>query len=280
MKSGSTLHRRAFLAAATGVAATAYAPPQVDAGSAAKRNIRFRLGLASYTSRKFSLADTLVMARRVGLSELCLKSFHLPLDAKADSLRAAAAQIAQSGVHLYAGGVISMRNETEMMQAFAYAQQAGMQTIIGVPAPEILPLVQTQVRQTGIRVAIHNHGPGDELYPTPESVYERVRRLDARIGLCVDVGHTTRLGGDPVRALQRCADRVLDVHIKDVTAATPAGHEIEIGRGCLDVPAVLRTLVRIKFSGVVAFEYEKDPEDPLAGLAESVGYVRGVLATL
>jgi len=34
------------------------------------------------------------------------------------------------------------------------------------------------------------------------------------------------------------------------------------------------------FQGTASFEYEKDAKDPLAGLAESVGYVRGVLATL
>jgi len=32
-----------------------------------------------------------------------------------------------------------------------------------------------------------------------------------------------------------------------------------------------------KYSHVVSFEYEKDGNDPLAGVAESVGYVRGVL---
>jgi sugar phosphate isomerase/epimerase len=36
----------------------------------------------------------------------------------------------------------------------------------------------------------------------------------------------------------------------------------------------------VGYSGIVAFEYEKDADDPLAGLAESVGYVRGVLAAI
>ena len=33
-------------------------------------------------------------------------------------------------------------------------------------------------------------------------------------------------------------------------------------------------------SGIVSFEYEKDADDPLAGLAESLGYVKGVLAVI
>jgi sugar phosphate isomerase/epimerase len=45
----------------------------------------------------------------------------------------------------------------------------------------------------------------------------------------------------------------------------------------IDIPGYLRTLVKVGYTGVVAFEYEKDADDPLPGLAESVGYVRGVL---
>ena len=51
--------------------------------------------------------------------------------------------------------------------------------------------------------------------------------------------------------------------------------------GCnLDIPALLRTLIKINYSRVASFEHEKDENDPLAGLAESVGYVRGVLAAI
>ena len=36
----------------------------------------------------------------------------------------------------------------------------------------------------------------------------------------------------------------------------------------------------INFAGNVGFEYEKDAKDPVLGLAESVGYVRGILKGL
>ncbi len=39
-------------------------------------------------------------------------------------------------------------------------------------------------------------------------------------------------------------------------------------------------LLKKKYAKVVSFEFEKDGKDPLAGLAESVGYVRGVLKML
>ena len=48
--------------------------------------------------------------------------------------------------------------------------------------------------------------------------------------------------------------------------------------GRLDVRGMLRALIDVKYQGVVAFEYEKVAGNPVTGLAESVGYVRGLLA--
>ena len=151
--------------------------------------------------------------------------------------------------------------------------------IVGVPVPEMLPLVDKMVKQYDIKVAIHNHGPTDKVYPVPATAYEKIKDLDKRIGLCDDIGHTMRAGVDPCESAEKFADRLLDVHIKDVSAADAKG-DVEVGRGVIDIPKYIRTLVRIKYEGVLAFEYEKDADDPMAGLAESVGYVRGVMAAV
>lgn len=241
---------------------------------------RFKLGLASYTLRKFNLDDTLAMTKRVGLKYVCFKDFHLAMDSTPAQIRAVVAKVKEAGLVLYGGGVIYMRNREQMNQAFDYAKAAGMKVIVGVPTPELLPLIDEKVKEYDIKVAIHNHGPGDKVYPTPASVYERVKDLDKRIGLCNDIGHTTRIGSDPVVSIEKFADRLLDVHIKDVSEATAKGHGVEIGRGVIDIPKFLKMLVKIKYSGIVSFEYEKDADDPLAGLAESVGYTRGVLAAI
>jgi len=241
---------------------------------------RFELGLASYTLRKFKLDETLAMTQRVGLKYICLKSFHLPLESTPTEIEAVAAKVKKAGIELYGGGVIYMNNEAEVHRAFDYAKTAGMKVIIGAPKPELLPLINKKVQEYDIKLAIHNHGPGDKVYPTPGSAYERIKQLDRRIGLCNDIGHTLRAGVDPSVSAEKFADRLLDVHIKDVSASTVKGREVEVGRGVIDIPKFLKTLLKIEYSGIVAFEYEKDAEDPLAGLAESVGYVRGVLAVI
>lgn len=243
-------------------------------------HVPFKLGLASYTLRKFKLDETLAMTKRVGLKYICLKSFHLPLESTPAQIQAVVAKVKEAGLILYGGGVIGMNKEAQVHQAFDYAKAVGMKVIVAAPAPQLLPLVEKKVKQYDIKVAIHNHGPGDKHYPTPDRAYDKVKPYDKRIGFCHDIGHTQRLGVDPVISTEKIADRLHDVHIKDVTGLTAGDHGCEIGRGVIDIPKFLRTLIKINYAGVVSFEYEKDADDPLAGLAESVGYVKGVLAAI
>ena len=100
------------------------------------------------------------------------------------------------------------------------------------------------------------------------------------MGLCIDVGHTQRLGLDPAGEIERFFDRLLDVHVKDVSSADAKGSTVEVGRGVIDIPKMLKTLVKLGYSRTIHFEHEKDQNDPLPGVSESIGYVHGVLATL
>lgn len=251
-----------------------------SAGGQKKTKLKFELGLASYTLREFNLEETLAMTKKVGLKNICFKSMHLELDSTPAQIEAAVQKVKDAGLVLYGGGVISMNNEGQVNQAFDYAKAAGMRVIIAAPSYKMLPLVDKKVRQYDIKVAIHNHGPGDNTFPTPAVVLEHVKDLDKRIGMCHDIGHTKRYGSDPIAETMLCGDRLHDVHIKDVSAANKDGHAVEVGRGVIDIPKFLKTLIKMNYDGMVSFEYEKDAKDPLAGLAESVGYVKGVLAAI
>ncbi len=276
--------RRNFLQAvgvgAACLAGTNSSLAQVGSAGKKKSQAKFELGLASYTLREFKLEETLAMTRRVGLKYICFKSMHLELDSTPAQIRETVQKVKDAGLVLYGGGVIYMRNEKQVNDAFDYAKAAGMKIIVGVPQPELLPLVNKKVRQYDIKVGIHNHGPTDKVYPTPASAYEKIKDLDKRIGLCNDIGHTMRAGIDPAVSARKYADRLLDVHMKDVSEATAKGHGVEIGRGVIDIPRFLKTLIKIEYDGIVSFEYEKDAKDPMAGLAESVGYVKGALAAI
>jgi len=240
-------------------------------------NVNLALGLASYTLRNFKLDDVIKMTQRVGLGSIALKSMHMPLESSVDEIKTIAGKVRNAGLNLYGAGVIYMKSQQEVESAFMYANHAGLEMIIGVPNHDLLPLANEQVKKYNIKLAIHNHGPGDTLYTSPTDVYEKVKNLDKRIGLCMDIGHVVRIGQDPVPMIERYRERLYDMHMKDHEKAAPEGLATEIGRGIIDIPNILRTLMKINYQGKVAFEYEKNEGDPLPGLAESVGYVKGVL---
>lgn len=277
--------RRNFLKL-SGAGVLATQTPAVLAGNAFKGaarpqgDIPFQLGIASYTLREFSLEESIKMTSQLGISKLCLKSMHLPLDLSSREIKTEANKVRGAGIDLYGGGVIYMKNKEELENAFNYAQNAGMKIIVGVPEHNLLELCNTKVKETGINLAIHNHGPGDEKYPSPESAYVLIKDMDPGMGLCIDIGHTARIGEDPVKDTARFMDRVHDIHIKDVTKAEASGGTCEIGRGVIDITGFLKMLLKKKYNKVVSFEYEKDGKDPMPGLSESVGFVRGALKVL
>lgn len=242
-----------------------------------KDKTQLNLALTSYTFRSFSLDDTIKMTLRLNLKNISLKSMHMPLESPADDIKKIAEKVRSTGLNLYGAGVIYMKIPQEVEAAFAYANNAGLQMIAGVPNHELLPLADEQVKKYNIKLAIHNHGPGDELYASPADVYEKIKGFDQRIGLCIDIGHVQRIGQDPAMMIERYKDRLYDMHMKDVSKASADGTPVEIGRGVIDIPKVIKTLKKIKYAGNMAFEFEKDEKDPLPGLAESVGYVRGVM---
>ena len=272
-------NRRDFFKTA-GAAAVAAALAPAGLAEAKRGKAEMPLGLASYTFRKFSTEETIAITKRLGLSKLCFKSMHMPLDASAADIRATAEKVKAAGIDLYTAGVIYMTNAAEVQQAFTYAQTAGLKMIVGVPEYPLLELCDQKIKETGIMLAIHNHGPGDQRYPSPGDVYSRICNLDPRMGLCLDIGHTMRNNEDPSQAAKKYFDRLLDVHIKDVSAASKEGTTVEIGRGVIDIVRFLKTMLKLGYTGVLSLEYEKDAQAPLPGSAESIGYIRGVLAAL
>ncbi|GAB2649440.1 hypothetical protein GCM10027035_49210 [Emticicia sediminis] len=238
---------------------------------------KLTIGLASYTLRKYSVSQLIDICKRLNIKDVALKNFHLPLDATDNDIQATISKFKEAGLNIYGGGVIYMKNEAEVKNAFRYAKAAGMKMIIGVPNHDLLPLVEKYVKENDIKLAIHNHGPGDEVYPTPATVYDKIVNLDKRIGLCIDVGHVVRLGMNPIEAIKKYGHRMYDMHLKDVDGTVAKSESIQIGRGVIDIPKLMKALKDVNYQGVMSIEYEKDAENAEGGLAESVGYVRGIL---
>jgi sugar phosphate isomerase/epimerase len=240
---------------------------------------KFKLGIAGYTFAKIDIDRTLETFQRMDLHYFTIKDFHLPLNSTVEQIAAFKEKLQSKGVIGYAVGPIYMKSESEVDRAFDYAKKLGVKLIIGVPDYELLPYVNNKVKEYDIKLAIHNHGPEDALYPAPSDVYNRIKNLDARMGMCIDIGHSLRAGTLPEKAIKLYKDRLFDIHIKDINSATKDGKGIEIGRGVININAVIESLKKINYTGYCSIEFEKDMTDPLPGIAESIGYFKGVMNT-
>ena len=256
---------------------TLYPPSSPDG-----RENGLRIGVASYSLRALPLDEAITTVQALRVKNIALFRAHCNWEAASvEECRAIGAKLKAAGLTLTGSGVVNLSNdETKARQAFENVRAAGMQTMVCKPELAALPLVEKLAKEYDQKLAIHNHGPEDKIYPTPDVIWNAVKSLDSRVGLCVDVGHTARFGDDPKAAIKKYAARVYDVHMKDSVAVIGAQRDVpvEVGAGRLDIRGMLRALLDIKYNGVVSFEYEKVAGNPAIGLAESVGYVRGVLA--
>lgn len=239
-----------------------------------------KLGVAGYSFVHFNLEESLKMMKRMDIHYLCIKDFHLPFDSSAEQIKTFHETLAKSNVKGYAVGPIYMKTKEDIDKAFDYAKRVGVDLIVGIPEPDVLSYVAEKCKEYNIKYGIHNHGPEDKLYPNASVIYNYIKNLDSRLGMCFDMGHNMRDQHDPIKDLIRYKDRIFDLHLKNVTMADAKGTTCELGRGVIDIPAFVKALKKIKYTGVCSLEFEKDMKDPLAGIAESAGYFKGVTATL
>lgn len=240
---------------------------------------KFRIGIAGFTFLKFDIDKALETMQKVDVHYLCIKDFHLPMTSTDEQIAAFHAKLKEKGVTGYAVGPIYMKSEAEIDKAFEYAKRVGVKLIVGVPNYDLLPYVDKKVKEYGFNYAIHLHGPDIATYQDADDVWNHVKDLDPRIGMCLDIGHDTRNGKDPVADLKKYKSRVFDIHIKDVTGRTKLGYSLEVGRGIIDFPALVKMLRKVGYSGVCSLEHEINMTDPFMGIAEDIGYFRGVIRT-
>jgi len=276
------LSRRSLLrTAALAAAATSLAPAATLAQSPAPAEQKVKLGLASYTFRNFSRAQLIGFMRDLRVSDLNAKDAkdHLPMEPSAEAQ--ALADYRAAGIRLHAAGAIYFQKATDddIRAQFEYLKRASIPVMVaGDPTPESLPRIERFVQQYDIRLAIHNHGPEDKLWPSPLDILKDIRHMDPRIGCCIDVGHTVRTGTDVVEAIHAVGPRLFNMHMKDLTDFHDKASQVAVGDGKMPVPQIFQALQEIRYPGFVDLEYEVHPDDPMPGVTKSYAYMRGVLA--
>jgi sugar phosphate isomerase/epimerase len=276
-----TISRRTWLGAVPGALALAAATSkEVRAQQYHIAGANFKLGVASYSFRKFSRAQAIQMTKELGTPYLNIKDFHLKLDSTPQEIDDARKEFDDAGIILVGCGNVSFQKDDDagIRSKFEYAKRAGFPLIVCAPTPVTLPKLGRYVEQYNIKIAVHNHGPEDQNFPTPQSVLKVVKNMDPRCGLCIDVGHTSRTGVDVVESIAEAGPRLLDMHIKDLADPRDKESQVAVGDGKLPIPRIFLQLIKMKYGGCVNLEYEIQPDNPLPGMQKSFSYMRGVLA--
>ena len=289
------IDRRSFIGlgalalCATGSKALAAAPC-----CAAKKckKVPFKLGVAGYTYNKFSIDETLAFLERLDVHYLCIKNFHLPFDSTPAQIAEFKKKCADHGVTGYGVGPIYMASNEEAKKAFDYAAAIGVKTVVAVPTEEKVvngkkvrfhsrarcESLEGLCKEYDMRIAIHNHGPDiPHCFPTGESAFNMVKDLDARMGLCLDIGHDFRAGQNPAESIRKYGSRIYDMHIKNVKFDAKKNIAVPMPRGDMDMWEIVKALVEVNYTGCCSLEYERDFKDNLAGVAESLGYFKGLI---
>jgi sugar phosphate isomerase/epimerase len=270
--------RRTFLAAS----AAAVAASRTVSSAITDDPNDFKLGVATYSLRKFSRAQAIAMLKQMGVRYVNIKEVHLPVDSSPDVLKAARKEFEDSGFVIEGGGNVSFSkdDDQDIRHKFEYAKLAGMPIIVCAPTHVTLPKMEKFVKEYGIKIAVHNHGPEDKEFPTPQSVLDVVKNMDPRCGLCIDCGHTARAGVDVVESIRAAGPRLHSMHIKDLADSKTRDSQCDVGEGVLPIVGIFKQLHKMRYTGGVMLEYEIHENDPLMGMQKSLSYMRGVMAGL
>ena len=271
------LQSGALVAAGAAAARSALAlPPAQETG----KPCPIQLGIATYTFRDFTRDKMIGFLKQLHVNQINAKDVkdHLPSDPAQEE--AALKDYAAAGIKLHAAGAIYFRKDEDddIRAKFEYCKRAGIGVIVaGDPTPETLPRVEKFVKQYDIRIAIHNHGPEDPVWPSPLNILKLVKNLDPRIGCCIDVGHTVRAGTDVVEAIHAVGPRLFNMHIKDLSDFNAKESQVAVGQGKMPIREIFAALAQTNYKGFVDLEYEIHADDPMPGVIESMAYMRGVL---
>ena len=290
-------------ACAEHVCAPSYVTVEDTAGQR-EWKVPFKLGLAGYTMYKKSLDETLKIMKALDLHYLCVKDFHLKYTASDEEIAAFKQKCAEYGVTGYALGSLYTKSNDEVRAYFEFAKRFGVRVVVGVPydagdekdswnsrkgSRKQLEYINKLVKEFDIKYAIHNHGPNaPEMYPDVAYGWNLVKDLDKRIGFCLDLGWEFGCDRDPAETIRNHGDRVFDVHLKNFALNLPGAQKIgknsfttvPMPRGAMDYAKIFKALADVGYEGVCSFEYERDFDNNYGGLAESVGYARGVCDTV
>jgi inosose dehydratase len=262
-------NRRNFLAT-SGVALAGFASLRSQAAWAATELAapRLKLGIQLYSLREFPLSQALEHAANIGFSQVEFYSGMLPTNASAETIRQTRQQVADLGMTISSHGVNHIGSDAQANEnLFEFAKALGVKSITIDPDPNSFDQLDELVKAYDMRVAIHNHGPNHR-YNKVVDVLRAIENHDQRIGACADLGHYIRSGEPATDVIRLLKGRLYGIHLKDFSAMEDKAQGVILGKGHLNVDAVIDALIAANFpaDGALSLEYEENPKDPIADI--------------
>jgi len=236
------------------------------------------LGIQSYSLRNFKFPQVVEMTQQLGLHSIEFFPGHFPANQKPDQLAAGIATLKAAGIAVNAYGVCGFsKNEAAARGLFDFAKKVGFGVITAGPTPDSLDMLDKLVEQYDVKIAIHNHGPGDRHWGKLQQLVDGTKDHHANIGVCLDTGHLERSGDPPIAAIEALGPRLHSLHLKDLNAQK---HDVVVGTGTTDLVAFFTALKAVEFDGPCALEYEIEPKNPMPGIRKSLAAIREAVAKI
>lgn len=262
------VNRRHFLAATGAVSVVC---SQTLRGRAAPQSSpRLQMGIQMYSLRGFDLDTALQHAADVGFSQVEFYSGMLPIDASKEKIAEVQKKVRDLGMTISAHGVNRFSSDQAANEnLFKFAKALGIKNLTADPDPESFDQLDELVEEFDIRIAIHNHGPRHR-YNKVVDVLRAIENHDERIGACADLGHYIRSGENATEVVRLLKGRLYGVHLKDFAEMKDKTEGVILGKGHLDIEGVIDALVAVDFprDGALSLEYEENPQDPIAEIAQ------------
>ena len=271
------LSRRGFLAA--GVASCAAVSPLATfAREAVAADLN--LGIQLYSLRGYKVDEAMKHARDIGFRFVEFYGDMYPVNSDAAAITGMKKKLADLGLTVSAHGVNGFGADAAAnRKVFEFAKAAGIPCLSADPSPEAFKSLDELVKEFDIKIAIHNHGPKHR-YNKVVDVLKAIEGHDERIGACADLGHYIRSGEKPTEVIRLLKGRLYGIHLKDFQDMQDVTKGVILGKGHLDVPAVMAALVQTNFpkTGALSLEYEENPENPLADIRQCYAVAADALA--
>jgi len=273
--------RRSFLAAGAAAGAAAGVAALVPAGrAAAQAPAGLNLGIQIYSLRGYKVDEALKHVRDLGFKFVEFYPGMFPIDSDAAAIAALKQKLADLGITISAHGVNRFtKDDAANRRMFEFAKAAGIRTFSADPDPDSFESLDKLVKEFDVRVGIHNHGPTHR-YNKAIDVLRAVEKYDERIGACADLGHYIRSGERPVEVIRLLKGRLWGVHLKDFAEMQDKTKGVILGKGHMDVPAVMEALAAVRFpaDGALSIEYEENPQNPLDDIRQCAEAARAAIA--